>query len=98
MTTQYNTKEQALEMGAYYAGYSTEEDRKRVLAGAEISDKVLGWPHSQPATETSPAIEKRLEVYEFENPDGIKVGIGVSRFREGYNLWLITPDGRAVRT
>ena|SRR3989338_7017278 len=98
MTTQYDTKEQALEMGACYAGYADPEDRKRVLARAEISDKVLGWPHSFPATETSPAVEKRLEVYEFENPNGIKVGIGISRFREGYDLWLISPEGRAIRT
>jgi|SRR3989344_4180411 len=98
MTTQYNTKEEALEMGAYFAGYSREEDRKRVLAGAEISDKVLGWPHSHPATETSPAIEKRLEVYEFENKDGIKISVGVGKFREGYDLWLLLPNGRALRT
>ncbi len=87
MTTEYATKEQALEMGAYYAGYTTDEDRHRVIAEATIDSMVLGWPH-----------DKVLESYEIPNKDGVRVRLGISQFREGYDLWLISPEGFARRT
>jgi len=87
MTTEYATKEQALQMGAFYAGYTTDEDRHQVIAGATIDSLVLGWPHN-----------KVLESYEIVNRDGVKVHLGVSEFRDGYDLWLISPNGAARRT
>jgi len=87
MTTEYNSKEEALEMGAFYAGYSTSEDRKRVLAEADITERVLGWPH-----------EKNLEIHTFPNALGVRVDIGISPFREGYDLWIVLPNGVAHRT
>lgn len=98
MTTRYDTKEEALEMGACYAGYSDANVQRRVLAEATVDTLILGWPHSRPATEDCAAIEKRLETYEISNSEGVKVRLGVSRFREGYDLWLITPEGLAQRT
>jgi hypothetical protein len=97
MTTQFATKEQALHYGAACAGFKVPEERERVLAGAEISDEVLGFPHSIPATEDRPGVEKRIEVYTFENPDGVKVGVGVGEFRNGYDLWLIHIDSGTSR-
>lgn len=90
MTTEYKTKQQALEMGAYYAGYSTLEECNRILTTATIGSELLGWPHSFP--------EKKLEVHYINNPEGVRVGLGVSPFREGYDLWLITPNSMARRT
>ncbi|MCH7568300.1 MAG: hypothetical protein IIA87_02660 [Nanoarchaeota archaeon] len=58
----------------------------------------LGWPHSIPAIDDHPEIKHTLEVHSFDNPKGEKARIGVSRFRDGYDLWLIASNGHAVRT
>lgn len=98
MTTQYETKEQALDMGMYYAGYFNVDEGKKVLAEATIDTIVLDWPHSFPATDGHAGFEKRLETYEVPNKNGVKIRLGVSAFREGYDLWLIAPNGIAQRT
>jgi len=85
--SEYKTREQALEIGAFYAGYSDAADRKRVIAEATIDTLVLGWPQ-----------EKKLTSYEILNKDGIKVLLGIGEFRDGYDLWLISANGFAQRT
>jgi hypothetical protein len=92
MTTRYDTKEQALETGLYYAGYKSQKEMDAELKKAKVGQLTLGWPHSMPATDNHPAIEKILDVFYVNNINGIKVGLGVSKFRDGYDLWLVNPE------
>lgn len=78
MTTKYESKDHALMTGAYYAGYTNPEDQKTALENAEIGSRKLESPH-----------EKTIEVYTFNNVNGDKSSVGVSEFRDGYDLWLI---------
>jgi len=81
MTTQYDSREQAIELGLYYAGFVGEGERQRVMESLpEPKQMQLGWPQ-----------EKTLEVYSFDNPQGEAVQIGVGEFRGGFDLWLINP-------
>ncbi len=70
MTTKFDTKKQALDMGAYYAGvYSKDKD---IFEGIVPEDMELGWPH-----------ERTIELYKIKNHEDIEVGIGIGKFRDG---------------
>lgn len=84
MTTQYETKEQALEMGLFYAGFGDRKLREAKLAELMESSpekSEIGWPH-----------DEEIELYEFKSPGGIDVKIGIGKFRSGFDLWFIDPD------
>ncbi|HLD49439.1 MAG TPA: hypothetical protein VJB11_03675 [archaeon] len=78
MTTEYDSKESALEDGIFYIGYKNMDSPKKILEGLKSETKELGWPHS-----------KTVELYKLKRPDGMEVGIGVGKFRNGYDLWLV---------
>lgn len=90
MTTFYESKEDALRTGVFYAGFNDQDLKKVIeeLNSQQPKTKHLGWPH-----------DKTLETYRLQNVKGQDIEIGVSKFRSGYDLWLIDPNsGFAHRT
>ncbi|MBU1199834.1 MAG: hypothetical protein KKF46_07595 [Nanoarchaeota archaeon] len=82
MTSQYDSRESAIEMGLYYAGFGDEALRKRAMD--ELPEAVqtqLGFPQN-----------KTIDTYTVRTPAGKDVQIGVGKFREGFDLWLIDPE------
>ena len=47
MTTEYDSKESALEDGIFYIGYKNMDSPKKILEGLKSETKELGWPHSK---------------------------------------------------
>lgn len=81
MTTIYDSKTNALEMGLRYAGYVDPESIQRVvdnLGEPELMD--LEFPH-----------HKTIEVYRLTTSIGIEAAIGIGKVQDGFDLWLITP-------
>jgi len=85
MTRKFGSKEAALNMGIFYARGKLDlkiNDLKRV-------DAFVGNIGS---------LNSESEVYELLNSKGETCRISVSPFRDGWDLWLIAPNGYAVRT
>jgi hypothetical protein len=84
MTTIYKSKEDALNRGIFYSG-------KKDLLIKDLR-KVDGKVYQFGSPIDS-------ELYELENKDGITVTLGIEFAGENrFCLWLITPEGFAVRT
>ncbi len=79
MTTKFDTKQNALDMGAYYAGVYSKG--RNVYEGVVPEKMSLGSPQNT-----------EIEVYKIKNAKGKEVCIGVRQFRDGYDLWLIDPE------
>ena len=89
MTTQYDTKEQALEMGLFYVGFEDKKAREEKLTELMESSpekSEIGWPQN-----------KKVDLYSVKTPKG-EVNFGIGEFRSGFDLWLIAPNGFAQRT
>jgi hypothetical protein len=84
MTTEFQTKEEAILAGIYYAGMQEKLDPADLSwQGSEVSQ--LGIIHP-------------IETTDFANPNGKIVRIGIGTFRAGFELWLIDPTtGLACR-
>lgn len=100
MSTQYDTKQQALEMGAFYVGYKDKKSRREALEAAEVTEQNMINPVAALLPPKKAAqFTSKIEVHTITNPDGIKVGLGIGRFRSGFDLWLIDQEtGNAMRT
>lgn len=85
MTTTYPSKEMAIEMGIYYATGQSEKANTDML-------KVKGM-----IEQFGIRVEKS-ELYELTNSKGTKATFGISPTKDGYHLWLISPNGVALRT
>ena len=82
MTSQYDSRESAIEMGLYYAGFGDANLRKRTMD--ELPEAVqtqLGFPQN-----------KTIDTYKVRTPVGKDIQIGVGEFRDGFDLWLIDPE------
>lgn len=77
MTTTFNTKEDALKTGAHYAGINEVDP----FNGLTPEKRVMKFP-----------VVKEIDVYTIKNVNGVDVGIGVGKFRDGFDLWLISLD------
>jgi hypothetical protein len=81
MTTEYDSREAAIEMGFYHIGFVDETLRKEAMSRLpEAVQRQLEWPHS-----------KTIETYDIKTPKGEDARIGVGKFRDGFDLWLINP-------
>ncbi len=81
MTSKFNSKEIALEEGLRYAGFGDAELRQeklKRLTESKPEPTQIGWPHN-----------KEVDLYKTKTPQGVEIGLGIGRFREGYDLWLI---------
>jgi hypothetical protein len=83
MTTHYETREQALTRGIAYTGRRDLEIED--LRPIEGNINQLG-------------LEVETEMFELENKNGITIRLAVQKLYYGWGLWLIAPDGAAVRT
>jgi hypothetical protein len=84
MTTIYNSKEEALSRGIFYAGRTD----LKVGELKKIDGKVYQF-----------GVEIDSELYELENVNGLKVTLGLQFVgKDKFCLWLIAPEGIAVRT
>lgn len=99
MSTEYSSKESALFTGMFYAGRSdlyTKDGKERSLDEIIKSGDVkvieatisqFGYVHEDSIT------------IEFTNSKGKPSRIASTKFRSGFDLWLIHPDsGMAIRT
>jgi len=84
VTRIYPTRKSALETGIFYLGRSKDmkvEDLCRVQG--DVS-QINGNPLG-------------AQIYELTNSNGIKCKIATAPCRDGFDLWLIKPNGLAVR-
>jgi hypothetical protein len=85
MTTRYPTKEMAMAMGKYYStgkmGILNKDDLKLVEGEVGQFGKTI----------------EGGEVYELINGNGETVRIAITPDGDEFNLWLILPDGMALR-
>ena len=84
MTTTYENKQIALTTGIRFAGRDITIDDLRLVEGQVLT--AFGSPLNS-------------ELYELENSEGITIRLGIE-FLAGEKccLWLISPEGFAVRT
>jgi len=90
MTTIYSSKSSALKAGIYYSRGEIDikvEDLKK-LEGLDIKDCDFLGVHTR----------GKVEVFELENSNGKTVRIAVGTCDDGFELWLVTDNGFALRT
>jgi len=102
MTTEYDTEEQAMNMGVFYAGYRKDEIEE-VIKNAEITEQqmanILYSTLPKEDQEKLSGLVKKVKIFTFPTKEGKKFSIGIGKFREGYDLWLIDPEtGMSLRT
>lgn len=108
MTTTYRSVESALTMGIYYSGRAEDlkpedlEGKKGVIQGAlglvspEMADLFDAADIEKPDVRGG---QYNAMVYDIETSTGKKAQLGVTSFRDGFNLWLIDSEsGRCIRT
>jgi len=81
----YDSKEQALAMGCYYAGVGKEALEGIAPRQGQISGVLGGEP-------------QEAEFYTIKNKNGEDATFAVSRFRSGFDLWLVAANGMMMRT
>lgn len=85
MTTTYGSKSQALARGCYYAGVG-----KEALYGITHTPiQITGVLGEDP---------REAELYTLKNRDGADVTFAVSKFRSGFDLWIVADNGMMIRT
>lgn len=95
MTTEYPTKDLALFSGMYYAGrvdLFKNKTLEECLKNPEIKieDKTV---------EQFGCVHENATALAFDNKNGEPVKIITTKFRNGFDLWLINPEsGMGMRT
>jgi hypothetical protein len=87
MTTEYDTKEQALVMACTYAGVGMEA-LNGIKPKIDQEYSPLDSNHEYP---------KDVEVYTIKNKHGEDISFAIGRFRKGIDLWLIAKNGMMMR-
>ena len=93
----YPDKETAIRTGVYYAtgdskGTPTFKEESKMRSGLEMLSKEFAEGFGEKPGHT-------LYVYEIDNSKGEMATFGVSKFRDGWDLWLIDPEtGMMLRT
>ena len=82
MTTKFTSVEDALNMGIYYAGSKQSVDSLKKLEDRTMDQ--FGYTFN-------------VEVFEVINVHGSPGYLGVEKYRDGFALWLITPEGISQR-
>lgn len=86
---EYISRKGAIEAGLIHAGYEDADFRNLIMKLLpEPTIAKLEWPHNTD-----------IEVYKLRTPSGKDFQIGVGKFKEGFDLWLMNPEsGVYVRT
>ena len=108
MTTTYASVERALVRGIYFSGRAEDLKPEDLEGKPGVIQGALGLLEAEMANLFDAAdIEKpdarggryNAVIYDIETSKGKKAQLGVTKFRDGYNLWLIEPEsGMCVRT
>lgn len=108
MTTTYASVERALVKGIYFSGRAEDLKPEDLEGKPGVIQGALGLLEAEMANLFDAAdIEKpdarggryNAVIYDLETSKGDKAQLGVTTFRDGYNLWLIEPEsGMCVRT
>jgi hypothetical protein len=92
MPAEYYSIEEALESGLRSSGYKDDELRKQEL------EKLLSSTPKKARLTSFPQRGKELDVYEFNDPEGNRVEIGIGRLKCGLGLWFYNSEkGTGVR-
>ena len=92
MTTKYNSEEEAVTRGLYYAGVADEVRWKGIKIG-KITVNQFGCTNECNLYEIHH--DKTKEILTRE---GSKIQFAIGPFRSGFELWLIGKGGFMVRT
>jgi hypothetical protein len=101
MTTKFESVESAKNYAAYLAGVdpkTTEFVEDSKLKVEDMSCMLLNDPKT--SEEIKKEIRDRIAAqkgFRFKNRDGKEVSIVIGPFRDGFDLWLIAPNGWAQR-
>jgi len=108
MTTTYASVERALVRGIYFSGRAEDLKPEDLEGKPGVIQGALGLLEAEMVNLFDAAdIEKpdtgggryNAVIYDIETSTKEKGRLGVTRFRDGYNLWLIDPEsGMCVRT
>lgn len=108
MTTTYGSVKNALVMGIHFSGRAGDLKPEDLEGKPGVIQGALGLVDSKMANLFDAAdIEKpdvrggryNAVIYDIETGTGRKAQLGVTTFRDGYNLWLVdTESGMCVRT
>jgi len=101
MTTKFESVESAKNYACYLAGVdpkNTEFVEDQNLKVRDVGSWLLDFP------DTSEKIKEEIRAqisaqkgFRFKNKDGKEVSIVIGPFRDGFDLWLIAPNGFAQR-
>lgn len=87
MTTQFNSKEEAIGAACAYAGVKrTVVDG--IIPKKDVMYNPLDVEHKYPSN---------IEIYTVENKDGKNFEFAIGKYRDGFDLWLITNNGMMFR-
>jgi hypothetical protein len=87
MTTEFDTKQSALSTACRYVGVGIE-----ALVGVTPKKEVKYSP-----LDSKYEYPEEVEIYTIKNKKGIDASFAVGKFRNGFDLWLITEDGMMMR-
>lgn len=101
MTRQFDSKYEAITVGLFCAGRSDlYRDEKGIVK--ETLDEILKNPEIKIVDENIAQfnyVHKDCTMIEFKNKKNEIVRIATTKFRNGFDLWLIDPEsGESVRT
>ncbi|MCG2692934.1 hypothetical protein L6279_02380 [Candidatus Parcubacteria bacterium] len=101
MSTMFGNIEEAKAYAAFGGGVdlrTTIFEEVEGLQAADMGAQLLDDPGT--SKEVKQEIRDRLnaqKAFKFTNCKGIEVTIVIGPFREGYDLWIIGPQGQAIR-
>jgi hypothetical protein len=88
MSTEYDSKQSALQTACFFAGVKFEDT---IIPAPAIKEKYhpLDDEHKYP---------EEVEVYTIKNKDGKDATFAIGKFRSGFDLWIVGDNGMMVRT
>ena len=107
MTTTYRSVNQALGRGIYFSGRAEDMKPEDLEGKPGVIQGALGLLSPEMADLFDAAGEEpearggkyNAVIYDIETSKGKKAQLGITTFRDGYNLWLIDVEsGMCIRT
>jgi hypothetical protein len=87
MTTEFDTKDEAMEAACAYLSIDIKS-LNGVIPGIDEMCNPLDFNHE---------FAKKIERYDVKNKDGKDVSFAIGNFRDGYDVWLISETGMSIR-
>jgi len=87
MTTQFDSKDDAKSTASSYLNF----DIKNLDGIIPEKDQMVN------PLDFERRFPKEIEVYTIKNKDGTEVSFAIGKFRDGYDLWLMSESGMSFR-